>query len=353
MKKNTIILSALVFSGFAFSQVGIHTANPQGSFHIDGAKDNPATGVPSAVQQSNDFVLLKNGYIGVGTINPSSKLEIIADNQGEGTINDFNFRGFGTSKLPALIFSSANGTYSTPSNLIKDEPIGAVTFIPRANNGYNYNAGSRINSYYQGNGTDGFTDLRLITSGNEQIRISETGNIGIGTTVPTSKLDVNGNTRIRTINSSIGTTSDNIVSADSNGNLRVVSDIPRRTVYSTTSIAPNDSGSITVTDPNFTFAQINVTGGNACARTMITTFSKNGNTINYLGGQARDITGQFTQLDANGNNISIKFPGVLNCADGGNGTQFDFDILISGNVITITNRGNIAKSFTARIISNL
>lgn len=190
MKKIVLLLSLITFSSLAKAQIGVNTPNPLGSFHVDGGKDNPTTGTPTSAQQFNDFVLLKNGNLGIGTINPSSKLEIIVDNQGEGVANDFNFRGFGTSKLPALIFSSSNGTTTTPVNLIKDDPIGAVTFIPRVNNGFNYNGGSRITATYQGNGINTFTDLRLSTSGNERIRIAEDGKIGINTTTPNNQLDL-------------------------------------------------------------------------------------------------------------------------------------------------------------------
>lgn len=31
-------------SSVTFAQVGINTHNPQGSFHVDGAKDNPISG---------------------------------------------------------------------------------------------------------------------------------------------------------------------------------------------------------------------------------------------------------------------------------------------------------------------
>ncbi|AZA52146.1 hypothetical protein EG348_03560 [Chryseobacterium sp. G0201] len=67
-----------------FAQVGIGTANPQATFHVDGAKDNSLTGVPSETQQSNDFVVKKDGSVGIGTDIPdrSSLLEIKSDNKG-------------------------------------------------------------------------------------------------------------------------------------------------------------------------------------------------------------------------------------------------------------------------------
>lgn len=321
MKKNAIILFAIAFSGFAFSQVGISTSNPQGTFHVDGAKDNPATGTPTAAQSLNDMVITSTGNVGVGTVAPAAKVDIIGDTFGVR-------RAQGSGSWDNIWFDISNT--SAPSI----NASGAET-------GLQFKVGANAVGTYG----DGQT---LVTAAT----IRPNGDVGIGV-VPTSKLDVNGETRIRTINSVVGTTADNIVVADANGILKIANDLPRRSVYNTAAIAPTASETITVTDPNFNFAQINIVAGNVCARTMIATFSKYGNTISYLGGQARNSIGQYTLLDANGNNLSVVFPGVVACADGGNGTQFDFDILISGNNITITNRGNINKAYSVRIISNL
>ena len=79
MKKNKILAFAFFLNSFlGFSQVGINTNNPLSTFHIDGMKDNPATGVPTLLQQYNDVVVTENGNIGVGTINPSKKLDILS-----------------------------------------------------------------------------------------------------------------------------------------------------------------------------------------------------------------------------------------------------------------------------------
>jgi hypothetical protein len=81
MKKNLLLL---LLSAYSFAQVGINTSNPQGIFHVDGAKDNPSTGVPSADQQNNDFVVTNTGSVGVGITTPdnSAKLDITSSNKG-------------------------------------------------------------------------------------------------------------------------------------------------------------------------------------------------------------------------------------------------------------------------------
>ncbi|WP_449401316.1 hypothetical protein [Chryseobacterium wanjuense] len=76
MKKKVTLLCSLIAFGVSFAQVGINTSNPQGAFHIDGAKDNNSTGAPTAAQQLNDLIVTNAGNIGIGTTTPTSKMEI-------------------------------------------------------------------------------------------------------------------------------------------------------------------------------------------------------------------------------------------------------------------------------------
>ncbi|WP_431610004.1 hypothetical protein [Chryseobacterium sp. 'Rf worker isolate 10'] len=54
----------------------MNTPNPQAILHVDGAKDNVSSGVPTAAQQANDFVVIANGNVGIGIITPTKKLDI-------------------------------------------------------------------------------------------------------------------------------------------------------------------------------------------------------------------------------------------------------------------------------------
>lgn len=84
--RKILLLASLISLGTAtyYAQVGVNNPNPQGAFHIDGAKDNPATGLPTAVQQANDVTVTPAGSLGIGTITPdtSAALEINAANKG-------------------------------------------------------------------------------------------------------------------------------------------------------------------------------------------------------------------------------------------------------------------------------
>ncbi|MDM1551201.1 hypothetical protein [Empedobacter falsenii] len=77
--KKFIFCISLLFSHYTFSQVGINTQNPLGILHIDGAKDNPSSGIGlTSEQQANDFIVTPSGNVGIGTAFPTHKLEIIS-----------------------------------------------------------------------------------------------------------------------------------------------------------------------------------------------------------------------------------------------------------------------------------
>lgn len=84
MMKKFVLLTAFLMALSSKGQVGINTSNPQGVFHIDGNKDNPATGIPTALQQTNDVVVTPTGSVGLGTVSPNSSaiLDISSGSKG-------------------------------------------------------------------------------------------------------------------------------------------------------------------------------------------------------------------------------------------------------------------------------
>lgn len=111
MKKNFLILCLIAVSSLAYSQVGINTTNPQGSFHVDGAKDNPATGTPISAQQANDFTVTPIGNVGIGTTNPLAKLHV----QGNAIITDTPF--VTNSENTNSLVVTSNGSIKKLNNL--------------------------------------------------------------------------------------------------------------------------------------------------------------------------------------------------------------------------------------------
>ncbi|MET3538462.1 complement C1q domain-containing protein [Chryseobacterium limigenitum] len=87
MNKQLLWTAFIVLSNLVGAQVGINTANPQGIFHIDGGKDNLKVGLPSIVQQANDFTVAMSSLIGAGTVSvgigtttPTQSLDIANGN---------------------------------------------------------------------------------------------------------------------------------------------------------------------------------------------------------------------------------------------------------------------------------
>ncbi len=135
-----------------FSQVGINTKNLQGIFQVDGAKDNPLSGTPAPNQQLNDFIVTADGTVGIGTVNPTSKLTIDS-----GTNNQSGM------KLTNLTASSPPYNGATTTIAVKSDgvvvPISSTVCVPE---------------FYYANGNSGSnntaTGANIILNSNTQIQ---------------------------------------------------------------------------------------------------------------------------------------------------------------------------------------
>lgn len=96
--------------GSVFAQAGptgIGTRNPQGSLHIDGAKDNPITGAPTATQAANDVIISKTtGFVGVGVLSPIVPLDMRSS-------DTENALGLGTTTMTASAAAAGAVRYDT------------------------------------------------------------------------------------------------------------------------------------------------------------------------------------------------------------------------------------------------
>ncbi|WP_048509332.1 hypothetical protein [Chryseobacterium sp. FH2] len=128
MKNKFMIASYLLVSGILFSQVGINNQKPQGIFHVDGAKDNPATVAPNATQQLNDFVVDASGKVGIGTTTPSQKLEINTGGTTSAPITGFKLSD-GNQKTDYVLTADTNGVGTwRPASIGLAQ--GVITSIP-------------------------------------------------------------------------------------------------------------------------------------------------------------------------------------------------------------------------------
>lgn len=110
MKRFTISLFMLGMTLTAHAQVGVNTTNPRGIFNVDGAKNNTTTTVPAtiATESKDDVVVTTDGNVGIGTSNPSLKLEIQTGGTSTTPIAGVKLVD-GTQQAGRVLTSDANG----------------------------------------------------------------------------------------------------------------------------------------------------------------------------------------------------------------------------------------------------
>ncbi|PWJ54299.1 hypothetical protein CLV98_11861 [Dyadobacter jejuensis] len=167
----------------SLQNVGIGTTNPLGRFHVDGAHDNNSTGAPTSGQQINDLIVLPDGKVGIGTTSPTVNLQIKGNTAGTSvSIQGPNLPGSGDVTLD---MKGYRGSLAAPSNAIN---MGLYNSLGARI----WNAVSITNNTTSGSNlffdTAESHDLGLVT----RMAITNTGNVGIGTTSPKSTLQVQG-----------------------------------------------------------------------------------------------------------------------------------------------------------------
>ncbi|SEJ38196.1 Chaperone of endosialidase [Dyadobacter sp. SG02] len=186
MKKTTYFAAAiLVLAGTAAiaqtGNVGIGTSTPGSKLSVNG---NAAIGQNFSNSAAPANGAAVEGQFSVGTTTPVGVVEIVADNKGAAAGNDHYFKGFGSSKAPAMFMMSANGTYAAPTPLANNDIIGGVYFSPYLNNGF-HATNSSILGIYKGNGEGQESALAFFTTGvQERMRINQDGNVSIGVVEP-------------------------------------------------------------------------------------------------------------------------------------------------------------------------
>ena len=185
MKKQLLTVFALSLGSMAFAQVGIHTENPQGSFHVDAGKDNSPTGTPTATQQANDLTMLNTGYVGVGTITPQQQLHIVKANT-TSNLTDTNTLLTGI----AITGSGSSPNQNGPGIYFENADAPAGEKVMRMNYGQ-LSTFSRLFTIYGAN--DDGTD----NGGNPAFSVAPyLGRIGVNVNTPNSNLSVQGNASI-------------------------------------------------------------------------------------------------------------------------------------------------------------
>lgn len=116
------ILSLLICSNLMYSQIGINTEIPIGIFHIDGKGDTEL--LPTPANFIDDVIIMENGDVGMGTLTPLGKIDIVTGGV-KGNPN-FGFRLRDGSQNQGWMLTSDDNGYATWGN---PSPSGAINGV--------------------------------------------------------------------------------------------------------------------------------------------------------------------------------------------------------------------------------
>ena len=181
--------------------------------------------------------------------------------------------------------------------------------------------------------------------------------VGINTPTPTNTLDVNGTTRIRTVNQGVGT---GVISPLYVDNTGVVVKSSTSATYggvrsNSVTVASGGTGTLAGSVTDGVYRAV-VTTGNGCAFSASVEFLISTTSFNSYYG----LNGQDGLIIANANNhpiftqtsstsvaVTWNSTSVPVCADGSNSAALNFTLSMpSANTINVTNNGNITKAYS-------
>lgn len=200
-------------NGIYFVQTAIDT-NGGNSFEI--ISTSQLLSVPYALHANttsdkvwselDEEIFYNSGNVGINNANPNSDLDIIGDGTGEDIVairnNDYaRYAAYGASNndsfaIPLFVGFKSRGTITSPSTIASQDRITGLYGGMYVDNEYRISSAMEMfagdtpgTGSYPAYITLGTTPLNG-TKRIERMRVNEEGNIGIGTTTPSSKLQV-------------------------------------------------------------------------------------------------------------------------------------------------------------------
>ena len=187
--------------------VGIGTAAPAAQLHVAGTTTNIAQFTASITGTTMDVTAVATGTIAVGDIvygaNVSPITKITALGTGTGGVGTYTVSVSQTAASSAITYTGSPSASririsDTDVSSQQGQPAGSIEFFGSDTN----TPGSGVGAYISAVSEDSSPDTALTfgtrddagggVDANERMRITSAGRVGIGTTTPTTALDVNG-----------------------------------------------------------------------------------------------------------------------------------------------------------------
>jgi trimeric autotransporter adhesin len=151
---------------------------------------------------SGSNVYYNIGKVGIGRVDPTHQLDVVGlaristYDDGEFYISPrMSLVGQSNVNAPSLYIQRSRGAPTAPSELLNQDRLGSIDFF-----GNTY-VGASIQAHANGNQSVSNASSNLTfyttsgTTSSEKMRITSTGNVGIGTTTPTTALEVSGSVK--------------------------------------------------------------------------------------------------------------------------------------------------------------